>query len=115
MMQQVAVFAIVVLAAVYAAWKFLPRALLGRLVRAAVARARRSGSISEEETAALVTRLTASSCGACDSCGTCGPAAAPKEPAKVSFVPGALEAQRLPQKPPGSHTHGTRCGSEGNE
>lgn len=94
-MQEISVFVIVALAATYAAWKLMPRALRVRLAQATVGWARRRGRLSDHEAAALARRLTASGCGSCDSCGACGsePAAAP-EAAGLRFVPGRSSAER---------------------
>jgi hypothetical protein len=72
-MQEIAVFVIVALAAICAAWKLMPRALRVRLAQAMVGWARRRGRLSDHEAIALARRLTASGCGSCESCGACGP------------------------------------------
>ena len=76
MTQQLAVYAIVALAALYVAWKLMPRALRARLAGAMVRRARRGGRLSDQAGADLARRLTANGCGSCDSCGACAPAPA---------------------------------------
>ena len=85
-MEDIAVFVIVALAATYAAWKLMPRALRGRLAQATVGWAQRRGRLSDQRAAALARRLTASGCGHCDSCGTCGPAPGPAAPPDVSVL-----------------------------
>jgi hypothetical protein len=85
-LQEIAVFAIVALAAGYATWKLMPRALRARLAQATVGWAQRRGRLSDEQAAALARRLTASGCGQCDSCGTCGPAPAPPAPSDASVL-----------------------------
>jgi hypothetical protein len=99
MLQQVAVFAIVALASVYAVWKLMPRALRARLAHAMLGWAQRRGRLSGENVAALEQRLTASGCGSCDSCGNCGtgPAAASDE-SVVRFVQDAAQGERVPQR-----------------
>lgn len=104
MFQEITVFLMVALAAVYAVWKFMPRALRGRLAQVTVGWARRRGRLSDDGAAALSRRLTASGCGTCESCRACGPdvAATPgtgsaPEGAVVHFVPGPAEAGRLPR------------------
>ena len=97
-MQELAAFVIVALAAAYAIWKLMPRALRVRLTQKIVGIARRRGQLSERDAAALAKRLTASGCGSCDTCGTCAPApkAAPDN-AAIRFVPGhsGSESPRL--------------------
>jgi hypothetical protein len=83
-MQDIAVFVIVALAASYAAWKLMPRALRARLAHAAVGWAQRRGRLSDQRAAALARRLTASGCGQCDNCGTCSPAPGATAPSGVS-------------------------------
>ena len=74
MMQELAVFVIVGLAASYAVWKLMPRALRARLAYATAGWAQRRGRLSDNDAAALASRLTGSGCGDCKSCGSCGPA-----------------------------------------
>ena len=95
-MQQFAAYALVALAALYAAWKLMPRALRVRAAQALTGWARRRGRLSEREAAALQRRLTASGCGDCESCGTCRPAAAP-DAAAVPIVPGRSGGKPLPR------------------
>ena len=85
-MQDIAVFVIVALAAGYAAWKLMPRALRVRLAQATVGWAQRRGRLSDQHAAALARRLTAGGCGQCDSCGTCGPAPGPAAPPDTSVL-----------------------------
>jgi hypothetical protein len=94
-MQEIAVFVIVALAAVYAAWKLMPRALRVRLAQATVGWARRRERLSDHQAAALARRLTASGCGSCQSCGACGPepGAAP-DAAVLRLVPDRSGAER---------------------
>jgi hypothetical protein len=89
MMQELAVFAIVGLAASYAAWKLMPRALRARLAYATAGWAQRRGRLSDTDAAALASRLTGSGCGDCKSCGSCS--SAPKSatlPARIGIGPG---------------------------
>jgi len=85
-MQEIAVFVIVALAVIYAAWKLMPRALRVRLAQATVGWAQRRGKLSDQEAAALARRLTASGCGDCDSCGTCGPTSDPAAASNESVL-----------------------------
>jgi len=97
MTQEAVVFAIVALAAAYAAWRLMPRVLRGRLAHAMAGFARRRGRLSDRDAAALARRLTASGCGSCDSCGPCGPepAAAPNV-SVLRQVPRGSGAGRAP-------------------
>ncbi len=72
MSQQIAVFAIVFVALVYAAWKLLPAALTRRLASALISRARAAG-VSGERLARWDRRIAAKACGACDACNGCAP------------------------------------------
>lgn len=94
-MQELAVFLIVLLAAAYATWKLMPRALRVRFAQSVVARARRDGRMSDREAAALARKLTASGCGSCDTCGTCGP-----EPAAAPAVKRDAVLLRFPPPSP---------------
>ena len=94
-MQQAAVFVIVAVAGLYAAWKLMPRALRVRLTQVGIGWARRRGRLSDDEAAALARRLTASGCGSCDSCGSCSttPAVTP-DASVLRFEPGESRAER---------------------
>lgn len=78
-MQELAVFVIVGVAASYALWKLMPRALRAHLAHATAGWAQRRGQLSDQGAATLASRLTGSGCGDCKSCGACGPA--PNSPA----------------------------------
>ena len=95
-MQELVAFAIVGLAAAYAAWKLMPRALRARLAHALAGAARRSGRLSDRDAALLARRLSASGCGSCDSCGSCVPR--PDAAAVVS------ELRRMPAGPDSGST-----------
>jgi hypothetical protein len=94
-MEQAAVFVIVAMAGLYAAWKLMPRALRARLTRAGVGWARRRGRLSDDEAAALARRLSASGCGSCDSCGSCAsaPPVAP-DASVLRIVPAGSQTER---------------------
>ena len=97
MLQQIVVFAIVAVAAAYAGWKLMPRALRARLAQASVGWARRRGKLSDAYAAALAQRLTASGCGACDSCGACAPSPkATSAPAPLQYVAQQPAEDRAP-------------------
>jgi hypothetical protein len=72
--QDIVVFAIVAVAAVYAAWKLLPagalRPVLGLLLPLA-----RSIGIGDERLARWSSKAPRKACGACDACNGCDPAA----------------------------------------
>ncbi len=70
--QQVTVFAIVAIAAAYAAWKLLPSALTRRLASAFVVRARGWG-VSNTRLDRWQRRVATKACGACDACNGCAP------------------------------------------
>ena len=79
MTQQILVALIVVLAAVYAVWRWMPgswrRAAAGRLA----AGSQRAGLVDAERAQKLAASLgKASGCGACDSCGSCATGAGGK-------------------------------------
>jgi len=94
-MQQAAVFVIVAVAGLYAAWKLMPRALRARLAQGIVRWGRRRGRLSDEEATVLARRLTASGCGSCDSCGTCATAPGVTPDASVlRFVPDESHPER---------------------
>ena len=84
-MQEFAVFVIVGLAAGHAAWKLMPRALRARLAYATAGWAQRRGRLSDDDAAALASRLTGSGCGDCKSCGACG--STPNSPASMDKSP----------------------------
>ena len=88
-MQTIAVFAIVALAAAYATWKLLPRALKGRLAEQVVRSARRRAGLSDRAAAALSQRLNRGGCGSCDACDTGG--------AKAAAAAGAAVVRHLPR------------------
>ena len=89
-MQAAAVAVIVVLAAVYATSKLMPRAVRARLASGVVGWARRRGRLSENDAAQLSRRLTAGGCGACDSCGSCSSKdAAGSDASVVRYLPHA--------------------------
>jgi len=97
-MQEIAVFVIVALAAIYAAWKLMPRFWRARLAQATVDWAQRRGRFSDQDAAALARRLTASGCGNCDSCGSCAPTSDPMAAPNVSvlrFRLGESSAERM--------------------
>jgi hypothetical protein len=82
-LQQLIVFAIVALAAVYAAWHWMPagwrRALAARLA----AGSRRAGLVDAERADWLAASLARSAgCGSCDSCGACDMAGTKKKTAR---------------------------------
>lgn len=95
-MQEVAVFVIVALAALYAAWKVMPGAWRARLAQPVLGWARRRGWLSDPAAAVLARRLNAGLCGSCDDCGGCGskPAATPDAAPPLRFVPGKSGAER---------------------
>ena len=98
-MQELAAYVIVGLAASYAAWKLMPRALRARLAYATAGWVQRRGRLSDTDAAALVSRLTGSGCGDCKSCGSCGPA--PKftsTPARIALWP-RNSPQRVADRP----------------
>ncbi|WP_295529671.1 DUF6587 family protein [uncultured Pseudacidovorax sp.] len=73
-MQNAVVALIVLVAAVYAAWHWMPagwrRSLAPRMARWMA----RSGLVCEEREAKVARSLgQVGGCGSCDSCGTCGP------------------------------------------
>ena len=72
-MQTAIVAVIVALAAVYATWKLMPRAVRARIASGVVGLARRRGRLSEGDAERLSRRLNAGGCGSCDSCGSCRP------------------------------------------
>jgi hypothetical protein len=94
-MQEIFALVIVALAAVYTAWKLMPRALRARLAQATVAAVRRRGRLSDDQAAALARRLTAGGCGSCDDCGGCGPErAGPANASALRFVPSPSRSDR---------------------
>ena len=82
-MQAATIAVIVALAAVYATWKLMPRAVRARLASRVVGWARRRGRLSEDDAALLSRRLNAGGCGSCDSCGSCSPKDAAASDASV--------------------------------
>ena len=99
-MQELAVFVIVGLAAFYAAYKLMPRAMRARLALATAGWAQRRGPLSDHDAAALASRLTGSGCGDCKCCGSCGPAP------KSATLPASIRMG--PRKSPQSETDGAR-------
>jgi len=92
MTQQLIVGLIVVLAAVYAVWRWMP----GGWRRAAAARlaagSQRAGLVDAQRAAAMAATLSKSAgCGSCDTCGSCGTAGKPANGAadERSSAPGA--------------------------
>lgn len=73
MMQTIAVVVMVTLAAIYSAWKLMPRAWRARGAQAIIGWGRRNGRLSDDAAADLARHLTATGCGSCDSCGACAP------------------------------------------
>jgi hypothetical protein len=70
-MQTVTVAIIVVLAACYATWRLLPRAVRAGLASRLVGFLRGRGRLSDDEAVALSRRMTGGGCGNCDSRGSC--------------------------------------------
>ena len=100
-MQAVAVAVIVALAAVYATWKLMPRAIRARLASGVVGWARLRGRLSEDDAALLSRRLTAGGCGSCDSCGSCGPKdAAASDASVMRYLPHASSGEPDPDRSP---------------
>jgi hypothetical protein len=98
-MQAAAVAVIVALAAVYATWKLMPRALRARLASGVVGWARRRGRLTEDGATLLSRRLNAGGCGSCDSCGSCGPKdAAASEASAMRFLPQLSGDEREPDR-----------------
>jgi hypothetical protein len=72
MIETALVYAIVLLAALYAAWKFAPAGLRQRLVPGLVRIARRRFGLSAATALRLESKLvTAGTCGSCNSCNAC--------------------------------------------
>ncbi len=88
-MQNAVVALIVLAAALYAAWRWMPagwrRSLAPRMARWMA----RSGLVREEREAKVARSLSQTGgCGSCDSCGTCGPTPAPgRDGARPSSAP----------------------------
>jgi len=80
-MQQLAVFAIVVLAAVYAVWRWMPAAWRRGAARRLAAGSQRAGLVDAQQAERMAASLAKTSgCGDCDSCGSCAtPAAGAQE------------------------------------
>ncbi len=72
-MQSVAVALIVVVAAVFACWRLMPRAWRVGLASSLARGAQRHGRLSQDDADALARKLAVGACGSCDSCGTCAP------------------------------------------
>jgi len=94
-MQEAAVLVIVALAAGYAAWRLMPRALRIRLARTVISRARRRWGFSDRDAAAIEPRLASGGCGSCGSCGGCPPGpVARSDSAALRYVPDAPRHER---------------------
>jgi len=93
-MQTLTVFLIVVAAALYAAWRLMPRAWRGRLGVGAARLGHRRAPLSDADAAALARRLSAGGCGSCDSCGSCGTKTPAASEAPLQFV--AQRPERAP-------------------
>jgi hypothetical protein len=74
MIQDVLVFAIVAVAAIYAAWKLLPAGALQPVLTLLLPLARGIG-IGDERLARWNRKVPGKACGACDACDGCAPAA----------------------------------------
>jgi hypothetical protein len=75
MTQQIVVALIVALAAVYAAWRWMPGAWRRTLAARIAAGSQRAGLVDAQRARRLAASLARTSgCGACDSCGACSAA-----------------------------------------
>ncbi|MEO8506973.1 MAG: DUF6587 family protein [Betaproteobacteria bacterium] len=95
MMQTIAVVVMVTLAAIYSAWKLMPRTWRARGAQALIGWVRRHGRLADDTAADLARRLTASGCGSCESCGACAPKPDERAPGPSVVVrrPGGLRGR----------------------
>lgn len=83
--QQLIVGLIVVAAALYAVWRWMPGRWRRSAAQKLAAGSHRAGWVDQAKADALAASLAKSSgCGSCDSCGACGKAEAPAGDAKFS-------------------------------
>lgn len=90
MAQQIIVGLIVALAAIYAAWRWMPAAWRRAAASQLAAGSHRAGLVDAERARRLEATIAKSSgCGSCDSCGACAPKDRPSaDPARDQAAAG---------------------------